>query len=171
MLVTARKQAAPATSPLGTALFGLSNESLAVELQDALRKGQDIIVVLSSRASRLVEMVKELTSSKEANARLELEVKRLKEAAAGDKKMLSVTRKKLEATEEKLKTMELESGSLSSTLMRRDRYFAGKAADVSSFLGSLLGEVGAHVLLFEVIEDVNPEASFFAWLETSSPSC
>lgn len=56
--------------------------------------------MLSSRASRLAETAEELAASKDTNARLELEVKWLKEVAAGDKKTLAATRKRLEVAED-----------------------------------------------------------------------
>lgn len=95
--------------------------------------------MLFGRASRLAKMTKELAAAKKANARLELEVKRLKEVVAGDKKTFAATRKRLKAAVEGLKTTKLERGSLSSTLTRRERYFMKKGADISSFLITSLG--------------------------------
>lgn len=115
-------------------------------------------------------MGKELAATKEWNSQLKMEVAWLKEAAAGDKKALAKVQKKHEATEGRLKTAELKRGALSSTLAWRNQYFAQKGAEVSSFLSTLLGEVGAHVPPFEVMEDGNPEDSFFAWLEAQLPA-
>lgn len=58
---------------------------------------------------------------------------------------------------------------MSSTLARRDRYFAKNGTDIISFLSTSFGEVGSHVLPFEVTEGGNPEASFFTCLEAQLP--
>lgn len=73
-------------------------------------------------------MAKELAATKEANA-LEMEVARLKEAAAGDEKALAKARKRIKAAEENLKTTKFDRGVLSSTLARRDRLFIQKGGE------------------------------------------
>lgn len=102
--------------------------SLVADLRGILRKGQDIIVALSGRASRQLEMANELAATKKANGRLEVEVARLKEAAEGDKKALLAVKEKVEAVhverakaEGKLKAVEKEAGALMSTLTHRER--------------------------------------------------
>lgn len=143
---------------------------MVVELQTALCRGQDVITVLSSRASRQLEAAEELAATKEANARLEAKVARLKEALASDKKALvearksvRVARAKRALAEEKLESAKLERGTLVSTLARRDHFFAQKGAEGSSFLSTSLAKVSAHVPPFEIMEDGNAET-------TSSPS-
>lgn len=112
----AAKKVVFAAPLFGTALSGLSNESLVAELQSVLHKVQDVVAVLSGRASQRSKTAKELADAKEANAQLEMEEARLKEAAARDKKALAKARRRIKAVEEKLKTTELERGALSSTL-------------------------------------------------------
>lgn len=103
-------------------------------------------------------MTRELAATKEANAQLELEIRQLKEAAAGDKEALSTLRRGLEATE-------LERGSLASTLACHNETFATKGVEISSLLSSSLGEVGVHVPPFEAARGADPETEFFEWLE------
>lgn len=168
-IAAADKQTVSAALLFGTALSSLSEEALVAELQTSLRKSQDVAVVLASRALRLSELTKEFAVAKEANSQLELEIKRLKEAASSDKEALATSQRGLEAAEQKLKTTELERGSLSSMFARHDRAFATKGPRISFLLSTSLEEVGAHVPPFEVVRGADLEARFFDWLEAQLP--
>lgn len=102
-IADAGKQAFPVAPPFDMTLFSLLDKSLVAELQAALRKTQDIVTVLSGRAPRLSKMTREFVAAKEANTHVELHVRQLKEADAGNKEALATSQKGHEAAKQKMK--------------------------------------------------------------------